>query len=109
MSIFYTNIAILSRGKLRKKAAFPLFSKISLLFTKTIIENIYKTPMKKLKKSIDFYQKMWYYLIKERENPRSSREVGTGSPPKFTERSSVQWKAKFEAEGEGLVESSPIL
>lgn len=109
MSIFYTNGAILSRGNLRKKAAFTLFSKLSSLFTKTITENIYKTPIKKLKNSIDFYQKVWYHLIKERENPRSSREVGTGSPPKYTERSSVQWKAKFKAEGEGLVESSPIL
>lgn len=30
----------------------------------------------KLKKSIDFIQKMWYYIFKERE-PKTSREADT--------------------------------
>lgn len=34
--------------------------------------------MKKIKNSIDIYQKVWYHYIKERENPKTSREVGTG-------------------------------
>lgn len=57
-------------------------------------KNIYKTPTKKLKKSIDFDEKVCYYISKERENPKSSREVGTGFFPIF-ERSSNQWKGKL--------------
>lgn len=59
----------------------PFFD-IIVGITKIKFENIYKMPMEKLKKSIDFIQKMWYYYIKERENPRSRREAGTGAPPK---------------------------
>ncbi len=55
--------------------------------------------MKKIKKSIDFYQKMWYYYIKEgKREPENKPRGRYGCSSKYTERSSVQWKAKFEAE-----------
>lgn len=43
--------------------------------TKTIRFKLYKSSLKKLKKSIDFSQKMWYYIIKERER---AHRVPTG-------------------------------
>lgn len=55
--------------------------KIIVTLPKTARENIYKTPMENLKKSIDFDEKVCYYILKEREKPKSSREVGTVALP----------------------------
>jgi len=51
---------------------------IIVTLPKKLSENIYKTSMGNLKKSIDFDEQMCYYILKERENPMTSREVGTG-------------------------------
>ncbi|MDE7194310.1 MAG: hypothetical protein K2O14_10105 [Oscillospiraceae bacterium] len=40
--------------------------------TKTADCKLYKTSLKKFKKSIDFSQKMWYYNIKERGSSQST-------------------------------------
>ena len=57
------------------------FKEIIITLPKMLFENIYKTTMKKLKISIDFDEKMCYYIFKEREHPKSSREVGAGDLP----------------------------
>ncbi len=40
---------------------------------KTLNHKLYKTTLKKFKKSIDFSQNMWYYNIKERGKPKYRR------------------------------------
>ena len=53
-------------------------------------------PSKKIKTSIDFIQKMWYYILKERK-PRTSREAGTA-----TSRNS-----RKESHSDGLLSLKP--
>lgn len=64
--------------------------------TKKPFKNIYKTTTRKSKKSIDFDEKMCYYIFKEREYPKTSREVGTGAFQIFEGRK-VQWKGELLA------------
>lgn len=54
-------------------------------FTKTAIFELYKVTLKKFKKTIDFSQKMWYYIIKERGEPKSYDGYGVHSelPPTY--------------------------
>ena len=44
-------------------------------FNKTANYKLYKTTLKKFKKSIDFSQRMWYYNIKERGRTSKYRQV----------------------------------
>lgn len=53
--------------------------KIIITLTKKLSENIYNTTTENLKNSIDFDEKICYYIVKERKHPKISREVGTGT------------------------------
>ena len=57
--------------------------------------------MEKLKISIDFYQKVWYYIIKEREMTRHTRQGRiNGSPePNSPKGRSFRWVAELEENG----------
>lgn len=81
LNIFYNIPAALSIGNFRKTRHFLSLAKNIVTLPKTFRENIYKTPMGNLKKTIDFDEKVCYYIFKEREKPKSSREVGTVALP----------------------------
>ncbi len=75
------------------------FGRKSSKLTKSKLENIYKMLCEKLKKSIDFEQRMWYYILKERK-PKTSREADTATYLNTPKGESFQWVTEFEAEGE---------
>lgn len=43
-------------------------------FNKTALKMLYKTTSQFLKETIDFDEKVWYHIIKERETESESRQ-----------------------------------
>ena len=84
------------KGNFRKKRGFHGYIKIIITLPKTRFKNIYKMSTSNLKNSIDFDEKMCYYIFKEREHPKTSREVGTGwELSKSSKGGTVQWQGKL--------------